>query len=92
MEAIVYETPIIVNKIPAVVEYLGTNYPLYFTTQKEAETLLNSPKKLKAAHIYLKKMDKTKFSNKFFLNSFMNSQIYQLLMENCNLTEVVVKK
>ena len=31
IECIVRNTPIIVNKIPAVVEMLGENYPMYYT-------------------------------------------------------------
>jgi hypothetical protein len=30
VECIIRNTPIIVNKLPGVVDYLGENYPLYF--------------------------------------------------------------
>ena len=59
IECIVRNTPIIVNKLPAVVEYLGSNYPLYFTDVKDIneDNLLNI-NNIKKANKYLKSMNK----------------------------------
>lgn len=81
IECMVRNTPIIVNKIEPVVEYLGKDYPLYFNTIEEAEALLNNKKKLKKGYKYLKKMDKTRLSGKYFKKSLMDSDIYINLLE-----------
>ena len=63
-------TPLIVNKLDGVVEYLGEGYPLYFQNRNEVNEILSDTSKLHDAHQYLKNMDKTKFSKKSFLNNF----------------------
>jgi hypothetical protein len=72
LECIVRNTPIIVNKLPAVVEYLGENYPLYFNTLDEASELLCNNELLLKAHNYLKLMDKTEFSIDYFTKKMMS--------------------
>jgi hypothetical protein len=68
LECIVRNTPIIVNKHPAVVELLGENYPLYYTNSMnylELNVFINNVLKnsnlIRKAHSYLKKIDKSKF-------------------------------
>lgn len=53
LECIARATPIIVNPIPSVVEYLGPDYPLYAATTEEAELLLSNPDHIRAAADYL---------------------------------------
>jgi hypothetical protein len=79
IECIVRNTPIIVNKLPAVVELLGDKYPLYVGCQqsyyelnKEVEGLLNDPNAIRKAHNYMKRLDKTMLSKEEFLKQFMN--------------------
>ena len=70
IECIVRETPIIINKIPAVVELLGENYPLYFTEKDmniKVYEMLKADRKILKAHKYLKNMKK----EKFFINNFI---------------------
>jgi hypothetical protein len=72
LECIVRNTPIIVNKLPAVVELLGENYPLYFDSDighinEQVSILLFDTRNLKLAHKYLKAMDKSKFSIEYFM-------------------------
>jgi len=81
IECIVRNTPIIVNKIESVVEYLGENYPLYFTNIKEAEDILKNKKMIKKGYKYIKSMDKSKLTGSYFRKSFMNSEIYLNLQE-----------
>lgn len=57
LECITRNTPIVVNKLEAVVEYLGENYPLYYKSLDDVSSLL-SIEKIEAAHEYLKNMDK----------------------------------
>lgn len=57
LECIARATPILVNPLPAVVEYLGVDYPLYYTEIDEAAYLLTKRDKLEEAHQYLKHLD-----------------------------------
>jgi hypothetical protein len=50
VEAIMNEVPLLTPKIPAVVEYLGIDYPLYFSSLSEIEGLLQE-EKMEAAKI-----------------------------------------
>ena len=70
LECIIRNTPIIVNKIEPVVEYLGEDYPLYFNELHEVPELLN---KVEEAHLYLKNMDKSEFDIKYFYNRLLTS-------------------
>jgi hypothetical protein len=69
VECIKFNTPIIINKLPSVVEYLGEDYPLYYENDNELE-LLNNPnyfkKMVSAANIYISQMDKTKNTLHYF--------------------------
>jgi hypothetical protein len=53
LECIARATPIIVNRHPAIVEYLGLNYPLFYDDPNEIPKLLDD-KKIQQAHLYLK--------------------------------------
>jgi len=72
LECIIRNTPIILNRTPGVVEYLGIEYPLYFTTLDEVAGLLKN-KKIQAAHDYLCAMDKTRFTLDHFTKSIVVS-------------------
>ena len=77
LDAILMNTPLIVNKLDGVVEYLGEDYPLYFENRDEVYDLLNSSDKLEETYIYLKKMDKSRFSLENFGKSIFNSKIWR---------------
>ena len=59
IECIVRNTPIIINRLEAVEEYLGKDYPLYFDNLSEVEGMLKNTHRLHLAHMYLQKMDKS---------------------------------
>ena len=65
VECIVRNTPIIVNKIPPVVEYLGEDYPLYFNNLEEIPELLTD-QNIFNAHQYLLNMNKEDLEIDFF--------------------------
>jgi len=77
IECIQRNTPIIVNKLEAVVEYLGENYPLYFNNLNEINILSNNFDKLYQGYIYLKNLDKTFLSYDHFIESLANCSIYK---------------
>lgn len=66
IECIARNTPILVNKIPAVVEYLGDNYPLYFDTLDEASEKIKDTNTIIQSHKYLKNMNKNWINGKYF--------------------------
>lgn len=78
IECIARNNPIIVNKHPAVVEYLGQDYPLYFDNLEEASEKINT-KNIALAHDYLINKDKQFLSSEYFLESITNSKIYKAL-------------
>jgi hypothetical protein len=57
LEAIRYHTPILVNPLPAVVEYLGEAYPLYFRDLDEAAAKASNFDLVSEAHFYLANLD-----------------------------------
>ena len=69
IECIVRNTPILVNKLPAVVEILGDKYPLYYDNLDEVNSLLTI-KHIESAYNYLKKLDKTNLHINTFIKNF----------------------
>jgi hypothetical protein len=77
IECIMRNTPICVNRLPAVEEYLGVNYPLYYTTLAEASEKIGNVHTIKHAHDYLKHLDKTKFTIEHFLTDLTKADFYE---------------
>jgi polysaccharide pyruvyl transferase WcaK-like protein len=78
IECIVRNTPIVINKIPPVVEMLGEKYPLYFIEMSEVKELLTM-QNIELAYNYLKKIDKKQFKITTFKENFikiLNKIIY----------------
>lgn len=76
LECIIRNTPILINRLPAVVEYLGAEYPLYFDSLDEASYKLN---KIEEAYQFLKCMNKETLKPSHFFDSFYKSNIYSTL-------------
>jgi predicted protein tyrosine phosphatase len=74
LEAISYKVPIIVNRHPAVVEYLGDNYPLYFNDEDEINDDFISNDRILQAYNYLNQYNFNDFSYKKF-----NQELLELL-------------
>ena len=80
IECIARGTPLLVNKLPAVVEYLGEDYPFYFSDDKEAEYKLNDLNLIRKTHEYLCTFDNKKcILIDTFIDNFKNSSIYKNL-------------
>lgn len=62
LECIMNNTPILVNPLPSIVEYLGEDYPFYFTSLEEAQLKIGCAETIVSAYKYLCTMDKTRFS------------------------------
>ena len=81
IECLVRNTPIIVNRHPAVEEYLGSDYPLFFNTLEEAGALADDDSAVAAAHEYMiQRTDlKMRVTGEYFVNAIARSSIYQAL-------------
>lgn len=77
IECIVRNTPILINRLPAVIEYLGPDYPLYYDSLIHANQILNDFNLLKKGYSYLLKLNKDKFDIDHLLETFINSPIFR---------------
>jgi hypothetical protein len=79
IECFVRNTPIIINRHPAVIEVLGDEYPLYYDFDQHCaiqprpsvSDLLSNPNCIWEAHSYLVKMDKSKYNISEFISNFL---------------------
>lgn len=71
IECIVRNTPILVNRIPAVVEYIGNDYPFLYDSIDEVYSLLENDKNVVCAYNYLKRLDKSELNIETFLISLL---------------------
>jgi hypothetical protein len=83
VECIIRNTPIIINKVGGVSEYLGDDYPLYFTELSDVPKILNNTQKIIQAHSYLANMNKDFLDINYFKTELMNS-LYNAT-NNCSL-------
>lgn len=80
LECIAAATPLLVNPLPAVKEYLGEDYPLYYDSLEQAATMACDETLLYQAHLYLKNSPvREKITFDYFLESFKRSEVYQRL-------------
>ena len=71
--------PLLVNCHPAVVEYLGDDYPFYYNSLETANKKINDKKLIKDTHSYLKNMNKSRLNIRTFIKEFEASDIYKSL-------------
>jgi hypothetical protein len=69
IECIVRNTPVIVNRLPALEEYLGHDYPLFYHQLDDVYDMLNEQKLLQGYH-YLKQKNKDFLRIETFLSQF----------------------
>ncbi len=76
-------TPLVINRLPGIEEYLGKEYPLFYDTLKDAAAILSNRGRLEDGVLYLKKwyhhIGPLRFTAQSFLQSFINSSIYRSL-------------
>jgi hypothetical protein len=87
IECIVRDTPLIVNRHPALEELLGEDYPGFYTTLQEASVLTVSLVAIERMHNHMKTLDKSKYMLDNFVKDFQ-----QILVEGkCSQTYNVKK-
>lgn len=75
LECISRSTPLLINWNTGVVEYLGPDYPLYYSSMAEANWKAASVRQVLAAHEYLRRMDKSRFTLDRFVRDFGSGPI-----------------
>ena len=79
-ECIVRATPVLVNRVGAIAEFLGPAYPLYYETLEEAEALLRRPEAIHAAHSYLRRLSaRVDLTYDGFVRDVQQTSIYRAL-------------
>ncbi|MCU0287891.1 MAG: hypothetical protein MUF15_16055 [Acidobacteria bacterium] len=79
-ECIARNTPILINPIEPVIEYLGKDYPFYYRSLEEAAAKAQDLDLVLKAHRFLVNHPiKEKLTGAFFQESFINSPIYKRL-------------
>jgi hypothetical protein len=80
IECIVRNTPLLVNRLEAVEEYLGSDYPFYYSSLEEAAAKAEDNELIERTHFYLRDHPiKTQLSGTHFMTSFATSGIYSAL-------------
>jgi glycosyltransferase involved in cell wall biosynthesis len=80
VECIARNTPILINRLPGVVEYLGEDYPFYYASLEEAEAKLQQPALIRETSQYLgASRMKAALTGESFLAALQNSAIYRSL-------------
>ena len=80
VECIARNTPLLINRLPGVVEYLGEDYPFYYSSIEEAEAKLQQPALIRETSEYLSRSPmKAALTGESFLSALQNSAIYRSL-------------
>lgn len=80
IECIARGTPLLVNRLEPVTEYLGKDYPFYYTTLEEASEKLSDIHLIKKTAEYLAQFPgKREVTGEYFINAFLNSEIIKVL-------------
>jgi hypothetical protein len=69
LECISRHTPVLVPRLPAVVEYIGDKYPMLYDNYEHAERLLQNRDILWQAHEYLRTFNADRLTHPYFCNS-----------------------
>jgi hypothetical protein len=76
VECLVRGTPLLVNPLPSVREYVGEDYPLYFTSLEEAARKASDLDLVHDAHRFLAGKDFAFLSGTAFCRAFRESALY----------------
>jgi hypothetical protein len=70
IECIVRNTPLVVNRHPALEEILGKDYPGFYSSLDEASALCSSLLSIERMHHHMKTLDKTRYMLENFIKDF----------------------
>jgi hypothetical protein len=69
-ECILRNTPVILNRLPALEDVLGAKFPGFYDHMHQASILVSDPSSYEIIHEYLASMDKSRFSLEGFVMNF----------------------
>lgn len=84
IECIARDTPILINRLPAVEEVLGSDYPFFYDSLSDALQKSRSYATMVAAHQHIKNLRKAKFSIESFIDQVKASEIYKAIRDKNN--------
>jgi hypothetical protein len=79
VECIERNTPILIRNLPAAREYLGEDYPFYFDNLDEASAKLREIDLVHDTHLYLRALDKSRFTRENLCREIEHSRIWSAL-------------
>jgi len=80
VECLARNTPILINKLPGVVDYLGQDYPFYYSSLEEAAEKLNDDRLIQETVTYLQESpNKPKLRKEHFIDAIHTGSIYRSL-------------
>jgi len=78
VECLGRNTPILINKLPGVIDYLGHDYPFYYSSLAEASAKLVDDALIESTWQYLaNSKNKEKLKIEYFIDAVYHSAIYQ---------------
>ena len=69
-------TPLVVNRLPALEEVLGGDYPGFYDNLEGASRILNDVSAVRACHEHLASLDPAGFSLDAFLHRLQNLNLF----------------
>ncbi len=79
LECLIRNTPLLINKHPAIIELLGEEYPFFYKDIVDAGLKANNIELIYKTHIYMKKIEKTTLNIDYFIQSIIDSKIYNTI-------------
>lgn len=86
IECIMYNTPVLINKHPSNIEYLGVDYPFYYDNIEEASKKIDDLELIKKTTDYLKNYNKDDLGITYFLKKFKSIIDYISTYQNIGFT------
>ena len=79
LECIVRRTPLLINRLPSLVEFLGEDYPLFFNDNdlQEASAKAEDLSLIEKAHLHLSAIPVERFSQASFRESVVRAEFYR---------------
>ena len=75
IECIKANCPLLINRLEPIEDYLGKDYPFFYSNLEDAKNKLNDLKLIKKTNRYLIDLDKSRFETEHFINSINNKFI-----------------
>jgi len=92
IECIVRNTPLIVNRHPAIEEILGKDYPGFYSTLQEASALCVSLSSIEHMHQHMKMIDKSRYQLENFMMDFQEIIVEGKCSQTYNIKQPIISQ